>query len=49
MSTLNLGIILQSSALERPDRVALKLGERSVSYRSLDRAAGSSPATRLPC
>jgi long-chain acyl-CoA synthetase len=39
MSTLNLGIILQSSALERPDHVALKLGERSVTYRSLDRAA----------
>jgi len=36
---LNLGTILQASADERPDHAALRLGERVVSYRELDRAA----------
>ncbi len=36
---LNLGSILQGSADQRPDHVALRLGEREISYRELDRAA----------
>jgi len=36
---LNLGTILQASADERPEHVALRLGERTLSYRELDRAA----------
>jgi long-chain acyl-CoA synthetase len=39
MSSLNLGIILQASAQERRDHIALKLGERVVRYGELDRAA----------
>jgi long-chain acyl-CoA synthetase len=36
---LNLGSILHSSALEWPDRVAVRLGSREVRYGALDRAA----------
>ncbi|MDJ0846863.1 MAG: long-chain fatty acid--CoA ligase [Myxococcota bacterium] len=36
---LNLGSILQGSADQRPDHPALRLGEREISYRELDRAA----------
>ena len=36
---LNLGSILQGSADERPDHPAVRLGERTVSYAELDRAA----------
>jgi long-chain acyl-CoA synthetase len=36
---LNLGTILQSSADDRPDHVAVRLGERALTYRELDRAA----------
>jgi long-chain acyl-CoA synthetase len=36
---LNLGSILQTSARERPDHAALKLGDRVLSYAALDRAA----------
>ena len=36
---LNLGTILQSSAEERPDHVAVRLGERTLTYSELDRAA----------
>ena len=36
---LNLGSILQASAQARPDHVAIKLGEQSLAYRELDRAA----------
>jgi len=36
---LNLGTILQSSAEDRPDHVAVRLGERTETYRALDRAA----------
>ena len=36
---LNLGSILQASAEARPDRVAIRLGEQSLRYRDLDRAA----------
>jgi long-chain acyl-CoA synthetase len=37
--SLNLGTILQASACEKPDHPALRLDERSLSYRELDRAA----------
>ncbi len=36
---LNLATILSSSAEARPDHPALRLGERKLSYRELDRAA----------
>jgi long-chain acyl-CoA synthetase len=36
---LNLGSILQASADARPDHVAIRLGEQSLRYRDLDRAA----------
>ena len=36
---LNLGSILQTSAEARPEHVAIKLGEQSIPYRELDRAA----------
>src|SRR5512134_2733912 len=36
---LNLGSILRSSALEWPDRVAMRLGSREVRSGALDRAA----------
>ena len=36
---LNLGSILQASAQARPDHVAIRLGEQSLRYRELDRAA----------
>jgi long-chain acyl-CoA synthetase len=36
---LNLGSILQASAAERPDHVAVRLGQQAISYRELDRAA----------
>jgi len=36
---LNLGSILQTSAQARPEHVAIKLGEQSIPYRELDRAA----------
>jgi len=36
---LNLGSILQASAHARPDHVAIRLGEQSLRYRELDRAA----------
>ncbi|MDH3212408.1 MAG: long-chain fatty acid--CoA ligase [Myxococcales bacterium] len=37
--TLNLGSILQAAAHERPTHPAIRLGERTVSYADLDRAA----------
>ena len=37
--TLNLGSILQASADSRPTHPAIRLGERTVSYAELDRAA----------
>jgi long-chain acyl-CoA synthetase len=37
--SLNLGTILQASAEAHPDRVALRLDERSLRYAELDRAA----------
>jgi long-chain acyl-CoA synthetase len=37
--SLNLGTILQSSAAERPDSVVLRLGDFSLTYAALDRAA----------
>ena len=36
---LNLGCILASSALEHPERVAIRLGPRALRYAELDRAA----------
>ncbi len=36
---LNLGSILSGSASERPEKVAIRLGERAITYRELDRAA----------
>ena len=36
---LNLGTILQAGAAEHPDRPVLRLGERTMSYAELDRAA----------
>ncbi len=36
---LNLGSILYGSADQRPDHPALRLGEREITYRELDRAA----------
>jgi long-chain acyl-CoA synthetase len=36
---LNLGSILHGSADQRPEHVALRLGERALSYRELERAA----------
>ena len=36
---LNLGSILAGSASERPDKVAIRLGERAITYAELDRAA----------
>ncbi|MBW2279580.1 MAG: long-chain fatty acid--CoA ligase [Deltaproteobacteria bacterium] len=36
---LNLGIILSESARERPDHVAVRLDDRTVTYADLDRAA----------
>ncbi len=36
---LNLGTILAASARERPDRVALRLNQQTLSYGELDRAA----------
>jgi long-chain acyl-CoA synthetase len=36
---LNLGTILQASAAERPDHPVVRLGERALTYRELDRAA----------
>ncbi len=36
---LNLGSILAGSASERPDKVAVRLGERAITYRALDRDA----------
>jgi len=36
---LNLGSILAGSASERPDKVALRLGDRAITYREPDRAA----------
>jgi long-chain acyl-CoA synthetase len=37
--SLNLGTILQASAADRPDHPAIKLGERTLAYAQLDRAA----------
>lgn len=37
--SLNLGMILRASAIERPLHPALKLGERSITYAELDRSA----------
>ncbi|MCP3986078.1 MAG: long-chain fatty acid--CoA ligase [bacterium] len=37
--SLNLGSILMAAAFERPDHPAIRLGERSLSYAELDRAA----------
>jgi len=37
--SLNLGTILRASAIERPARPALKLGDRSISYAELDAKA----------
>jgi long-chain acyl-CoA synthetase len=37
--SLNLGTVLQASAADRPEKVALRLGPRALSYRELDRAA----------
>jgi long-chain acyl-CoA synthetase len=36
---LNLGTILQASAAERPDKIALRLNDTALSYAQLDRAA----------
>jgi len=36
---LNLGSILSGSAADQPDKVAIRLGERAIRYRELDRAA----------
>jgi long-chain acyl-CoA synthetase len=37
--SLNLGTILQASAADRPEKVAIRLGPRAVRYGELDRAA----------
>jgi long-chain acyl-CoA synthetase len=37
--SLNLGTILQASAADRPEKVAIRLGPREIRYRELDRAA----------
>ena len=37
--SLNLGSILQASAHDRPDHVAVRLNARGLTYRELDRAA----------
>jgi len=37
--SLNLGTILQASAADHPERAAVKLGDRALSYAELDRAA----------
>jgi long-chain acyl-CoA synthetase len=37
--SLNLGTILQASAQQDPDRTVLRLGEMSMTYAELDRAA----------
>ena len=37
--SLNLGCILQASAHDRPDHVAIRLNQRALSYAELDRAA----------
>jgi long-chain acyl-CoA synthetase len=37
--SLNLGCILQAAAAERPDHVAIRLNQRALTYRELDRAA----------
>ena len=37
--SLNLGTILQASAADRPEQVAVRLGPRAVRYAELDRAA----------
>jgi long-chain acyl-CoA synthetase len=37
--SLNLGTILQASAADRPDKVAVRLNERALTYAELDRAA----------
>ena len=36
--SLNLGSILMAAASDRPDHVAIRLGERTLSYDELDRA-----------
>ena len=37
--SLNLGTVLAASALARPEHVALRMGERAITYAQLDRAA----------
>ena len=37
--SLNLGTVLQASARNRPDHVAVRLGDRALTYAELDRAA----------
>ncbi len=37
--SLNLGCILQTAAAERPDHVAIRWNQRTLTYRELDRAA----------
>ncbi len=36
---LNLGVILRESAATRPDHIALRLNERTLSYAEVDREA----------
>ena len=38
---LNLGVILHESATTKPDRTAIRLNERTLSYAEVDRAAGA--------
>ena len=44
--SLNLGTILQTSAGDRPGKVAIRLGPREVRYAELDRAASPRASTR---